>query len=103
MEVMNYMLLCCALSSLDLVIIDVQSRDIVRQMSIHVALENLKEIEFIPTQLERHLEYGKLLSKILSSTTPLRQDKDYSFTFNFYSNGMEHCEGSSIASKLKEL
>eukprot|EP00826_Nyctotherus_ovalis_P012033 TRINITY_DN13140_c0_g1_i1.p1 TRINITY_DN13140_c0_g1~~TRINITY_DN13140_c0_g1_i1.p1 ORF type:complete len:116 (+),score=1.17 TRINITY_DN13140_c0_g1_i1:103-450(+) len=103
MEVMNCLLLCCALHSVELVIVDTEKKIVVRQMSIHVTLESIKEIEFIPIRSERQLEYGRLLAKTLIAISPLEKDNDYSFTFNFHSNGMEHCEATPIAAKLREM
>ena len=101
MEIMNLMLLCNSLHSLDLIIFDVPSSTIFRKLSINPSLEEIKQVEFIPTKIERALEYGKALSKALSLPI-LASDRDYSFTFEFYSNGAEHSKSSSLPTKLQE-
>ena len=102
MEVMNYLLLGCALHSMDLIIIDVEANIELRRMTMYVGLEGIKDSEFIPSQAERCLEYGKLLIQSLKAVNSLDQKKNYTFTFEFCSNGVEHCTTSPIAEKLKD-
>ncbi len=99
---MNLMILSCSLHSLDLVILNAVTRATVRKISINAELEKMRELEFIPTQAERHLEYGKILDKV-RELPMLDQGKDYSFTFEFYSNGTEHSKTDPVSGKLHDM